>query len=244
MPADLPWFLFGGFVAALAAGLAGFAFALVASAFWYHLIPPTEAAPVVLVASLLMQVGTLLSLRGAVQWRAVKPFLVGGVLGVPLGTWALAHLDPKALGFAVGVLLICYGGYMLARIALRLAPPAVTRGGRGADGLVGFIGGVMGGVGGFSGALPSIWCDLRGWRKDVARGIYQPFILLMQTLGIIGAAMAGLFNSRSGELLLWLLPVLLAGGVLGVKMYNAATAERFRLLLLVLLLVSGISLVV
>jgi uncharacterized membrane protein YfcA len=191
-----------------------------------------------------MQVGTLLSLRGAVQWRMVTPFLLGGVLGVPLGTWALIRVDPGALGFAVGLLLIAYGSWMLMRVALRMAPPAVSFGGRTADGVVGFAGGILGGVGGFSGALPSIWCDLRGWRKDIARGVYQPFILLMQTLGAIGAAMAGLFSGRSGMLLLWLLPVLALGGFLGVKMYSATTAERFRLVLLVLLLVSGISLVV
>ena len=81
---------------------------------------------------------------------------------MPLGTFVLAHVNPRSLGFTVGVLLILYATWMLARVALRLAPPTVTVGGRGADARQVFAGGVLGGIGGFSGALPTIWCDLRG----------------------------------------------------------------------------------
>jgi uncharacterized protein len=243
MSSDLLWLLAGGFFAAFAAGLAGFAFALIASGVWYHLLPPTEAAPLVIAASTLMQVGTLLSLRRVVQWRAAAPFLVGGVFGVPLGTLALAHIDARTLGFAVGVLLILYAAWMLARLALRQAPAPMMAGGRGADAAVGFAGGVLGGVGGFSGALPTIWCDLRGWRKDTARGVYQPFILVMQLLALAWAFGAGLFGGGTGERLLLLLPVLALGGWLGVRAFHAATAERYRLVLLALLLASGLSLV-
>ena len=244
MSSDLAWLMLGGFFAAFASGLAGFAFALIASGVWYHLLPPTEAAPLVIAASTILQFGTMFSLREIVQWRTAAPFLLGGVLGVPLGTYVLAHVNPRTLGFAVGLLLILYASWVLARLAFRLTPPAVTAGGRGADAAVGFAGGVLGGIGGFSGALPTIWCDLRGWRKDTARGIYQPFILMVQAMAMLGALSAGLFHGDTGEKLLWLLPALALGGWLGVRLYRGATAERYRLLLIALLLVSGISLVV
>lgn len=244
MSSDLFWLMLGGFFAAFASGLAGFAFSLIASGVWYHLLPPTEAAPLVIAASTILQFGTMFSLREIVRWRTAAPFLVGGVLGVPLGTYVLAHVNPRALGFAVGVLLILYAIWALIRVALRLAPPALTAGGEGADVAVGFAGGVLGGIGGFSGALPTIWCDLRGWPKDTARGIYQPFILMVQALAMVGALSAGLFHDGTGEKLLWLLPALALGGWLGVRLYRGATAERFRVLLMLLLLVSGISLVV
>lgn len=235
--------MLGGFFAAFASGLAGFAFALVASGVWYHILPPTEAAPLVIAASTILQLGTMLSLREIVQWRTAAPLLAGGAFGVPLGTYLLAHVNPRTLGLGVGVLLILYATWALVRVALRLAPPAVTAGGRGGDAVVGFVSGVLGGIGGFSGALTTIWCDLRGWRKDIARGIYQPFILMAQAMAMIGALSAGLFAGGTGERLLWLLPALALGGWLGVRLYRGATAERFRLLLMVLLLVSGISLV-
>ena len=35
----------------------------------------------------------------------------------------------------------------------------------------------MGGIGGYSGVIPTIWTQLRGWKKEAARAVYQPFIL-------------------------------------------------------------------
>ncbi len=51
-----------------------------------------------------------------------------------------------------------------------------------------FFGGVLGGIGGYSGVGPAILTRLRGWPKDVARGVYQPFIVVahVATLATIG----------------------------------------------------------
>ena len=47
---------------------------------------------------------------------------------------------------------------------------------------------MLGGLGGYSGVLPAIWCQLRGWSKEVSRGVYQPFIIMahIATLALIG----------------------------------------------------------
>ena len=63
---------------------------------------------------------------------------------------------------------------------------------------------------------------------------------MVQAMAMLGALSAGLFAGGTGKKLLWLLPALALGGWLGVRLYRGATAERFRLLLMVLLLVSGI----
>jgi uncharacterized membrane protein YfcA len=243
MPSDLLFLMLGGFLAALAAGLAGFAFALVASAVWYHLLPPQEAAPLVVAGGLAIQMLTLVPLRRIIAWRMLVPFLIGGALGVPLGTLVLLWVDARLLTLGVGLLMILYGGWMLLRMALQRAPLAVTTGGRRADAAVGLLGGVLGGIGGFSGVLPTLWCDLRGWPKDTARGVYQPYIVAMHACSAASLAAAGFFSTGTMRLLLPLAPALLLGTALGLWLYKAATAERFRLVLLVLVMVSGLSLV-
>lgn len=35
------------------------------------------------------------------------------------------------------------------------------------------------------GALPAIWCDVRGIAKERQRGLVQPFILGMQTFAML-----------------------------------------------------------
>lgn len=244
MTYDLAILLGGGFLAAFASGLAGFAFALIASGIWYHVLPPQEAAPLVVVGSLLLQLGTVWALRGVLRWDVLRPFLIGGAVGVPLGTLALAQVNATALAVGIGLLMVGYAIWMLARLALRIRPPQLREGGRRADAVVGFAGGILGGIGGFSGVLPTIWADLRGWQKDAARAVYQPFIVMTQALTVVTLAVGGFFSGRTGELLVYTLPALALGGWLGVRLYRAATAEAFRFVLLALLLVSGLSLIV
>ena len=106
----------------------------------------------------LLSVGTI---RRSFDWRRTLPFLVGGVLGVPLGVALLPHLDQTAFKIAVGVLLTVWCPTMLLIREL----PRISAGGRLADGGVGLIGGVMGGLGGLTGPAPTLWCTLRGWTR-------------------------------------------------------------------------------
>src|SRR3954463_10919177 len=82
---DLALFAIGTFTAAFVTGLAGFAFAIVAAAVWLHFLPPTQATALIVAYGLIVQGVSVWSLRRAIQWRRLLPFLIGGVIGVPLG---------------------------------------------------------------------------------------------------------------------------------------------------------------
>ena len=46
--------------------------------------------------------------------------------------------------------------------------------------VAGFAGGITGGATAMPGAIPTIWCNLKGLSKIQQRAVIQPFILLMQ----------------------------------------------------------------
>ena len=69
------------------------------------------------------------------------PFLVGGALGVPVGTTLLGLVNITMFRLSVGIILIVYCAYMLF---FANAKPS-SAGGRLADGVAGLIGGVMSG---------------------------------------------------------------------------------------------------
>lgn len=230
------------FVAAFASGMAGFAFNLIAAGILFHWLPPQQTAPVLVVGSFLIQLGTIRAVLPAMRWAVLRPYVVGGVLGTPFGVLVLKVTSAEAITAGIGALLVVYAGYTLARIALRRAPHAFTTGPL-PDAGIGFAGGVLGGIGGFSGALPAMWGDLKGLRKDEARAIFQPFIIAMQALAAVGLLAGGFFTRDSAIMLLACLPALAAGAWLGVRAYGVIPAEGFRLVLLVLLLLSGLSLV-
>src|SRR5262249_24899355 len=146
---------------------------------------PLHATMLVAAGGVLIQIGTVIPMRREIEVKRLWPFAIAGLIGVPVGVWLLVRIDAHPLEVVLGIFLLVYGIYALA--APRL--PHVTVGGKVADAVVGFAGGMLGGIGGLSGVLPAIWCQLRGWPKEVSRGVYQPFIIMahLATLSLIGA---------------------------------------------------------
>ena len=226
--------LCGGFVT----GLAGFGTGLTALGFWLYVVDPVVAAALVVICSVVGQVQSLYTVRRAVTWQRVWPFLLGGLVGVPLGVAALRAVDPKTLKGLLGLLLVGYTGITLGFRRL----PTVAWGGKVADGVVGFGGGVLGGVAGLSGPLPTIWCGLRGWQGDAQRGVYQPYNLTILSVALMTYATQGLLTTHIWELALVCLPATLLGAYGGMRLYGRIDDQQFRYLILWFLLVSGLVL--
>ncbi|NKE47526.1 sulfite exporter TauE/SafE family protein [Roseomonas frigidaquae] len=241
MPFEYLILLGGCFVAAFASGMAGFAFNLVAAGILFHWLPPQQTAPVLVVGSLMIQLATLGAIWPAVRWQVLRPYIIGGLLGTPVGVLLLARVDPGAVAAGVGLLLVGYSSWALIGIA-RARPAGSMQAGVSADATVGFASGILGGLGGFSGPLLAMWGDLKGVRKDEGRAIYQPFIVAMQMAAAVGLLAGGFFGQESARMLLVALPALALGGWLGVIAYRWIPAQGFRLVLLGLLLASGLSL--
>lgn len=227
----------GAFIGAISAGAAGFAFAMTASAIWLHAIDPVRSALLVVALGTVLHAGLVWRMRHGIDRTRLTPFLIGGLLGIPLGVALLTTIDVAALRRGLGVLLLAYGTYALLVRAL----PRITAGGRRADAAVGLLGGVMSGLGGYSGVPTTIWTQLRGWPKDVARGVFQPFILATHVATLM--LLSGLtVDATSVILLASALPALALGGWLGYRLYGRLNDVQFRQLLSLLIAASGAAL--
>jgi len=241
MSAELLILPLGLFVAAFCAGLAGFAFNLIAAGILLHFVAPQVLAPVLVLGNLVVQSISLPTVLRSVRWRPLVAPILAGVLGLPIGLTILRIADPRQVGVIVGVLLAGYGGYALARMALRIKPRHFA-GNHWVDKVVGFLSGILGGIGGFSGALPAMWVDLQGLTKEEARARLQPFVTTMQVITAISLALGGFVTRETGWTLLTGLPALLLGTWLGLKAFHIIPAQGFRLVLVGLLFLSGVSL--
>jgi uncharacterized membrane protein YfcA len=182
-------FLAATFAAALVAGLAGFAFGLVAAAVWLHILTPLQTATLIVVFGLIVQGYSVWKLRAALNWSRLWPFLLGAAIGVPIGVAILERTNPAYLRKAIGAVLALYSIYGLARPAMK----PIAKGEAAADATVGFLNGVLGAMTGFAGILVTIWCGLRGWSKDEQRAIFQP-------VGVAIFAMSAVWLGGSGSI--------------------------------------------
>jgi len=229
----------GALLGGIAAGGSGFAFGLAASSIWLHRIDPLHSAILITGCGTLLHMTTIWQQRRHVEIARLWPFVAGGLLGIPIGVRLLVYTDAGVMKSVLGVFLLAFGTYALLSPRLH----TIKAGGRPADGVVGFIGGVLGGIGGYSGVLPTIWTQLRGWPKETARAVYQPYVIIIQAMALAGIIWVTL--DRAGLImLLMVLPPLLLGTWIGWRLYSRLNDLHFRQALAVLLIASGITLVI
>ncbi len=241
MPADPLMLLVvagGALLGATASGLAGFAFAATTLGLYAHFLPYTVVSPLIVAASLTVQLIVMPMIWRRLDWRAALPFLVGGVCGVPFGAALLSVLSADTFRHFAGALLVLYSGSVLVTGRL----PALRIESRLADAAIGFGGGVLGGFAGLSGILPTVWCSLRRWPKDRQRSVFQLFNTAMHTVTITTYALQGRLTAEVGGLFLAALPAVGLGAWLGFNLYRRIDDKAFARVLLVLLGVSGIGL--
>jgi len=234
----LAYVILGACAAGFIQGLSGFAFGMTAMAFWAWAVAPQLAAPMVVFGSLLGQMLAVSSLRGSFDLRRALPFILGGVLGVPLGAALLPHIDQTVFKAVVGALLAIWCPIMLFIREL----PRIHHGGALADGAVGAIGGIMGGLGGLTGPAPTLWCALRGWDKNAQRAVFQSFNLVMHTLTLTVYATSGLITAEALRMFFVIAPAMAIPALIGARLYARFSDATFRRLILILLLISGLVL--
>jgi len=228
----------GAIVAGFVQGLSGFAFGMVAMSFWAWALDPRLAATLAVFGALVGQVLAVFTVRRGVNLRLLLPFVLGGLVGIPLGVAVLPHLDMAWFKALLGGFLALWCPVMLMARSL----PPVTVGGRLGDTVAGMAGGVLSGIGGFAGPVPTLWATLRGFGKDEQRAVIQNFNLsmLLVTMGVYLGS--GVVTRQMLPYFAIVAPAMLVPTLLGARLYIGISEARFRQIVLGLLTASGVAL--
>jgi uncharacterized protein len=230
----------GAIVAGFVQGLSGFAFGMVAMSFWAWTIDPQLVVAMAVFGALSGQIFSAVTVRRKFHFQMLLPFLLGGLVGIPIGVIILPHLNIQLFKTILGLILVIWCPLML--ITNRL--PNITIGGKLADSVVGSLGGIMSGLGGFAGTVPTLWCVLRGFDKDTQRAVIQNFNLAILfttmmtyiTTGIVTREMIPMFAIVA---LSMFIPVFI-----GNRLYTTISDTMFKKVVLGLLAVTGAALLI
>jgi uncharacterized membrane protein YfcA len=240
MPAELLLLACGAAVAGFVQGLSGFAFGMVAMSIWVWGVEPRVAAVMTVAGGLSGQLLQAFTVRRGLRLGALAPFLLGALVGVPLGVAVLPHLNAALFKLVLGcILVVCCPAMMLAH---RL--PGFTFGGRVADGAAGAVGGLMGGIGGFPGVVPTLWCTLRGFPKDLQRTVVQNFNLAALATTFVAYVATGTVTRAMLPLMAVVVPALIIPSLLGARVYVGLSEAAFRRVVLTLLTGAGVAMIV
>jgi hypothetical protein len=233
------WAAAAGVIAAASfvMGLAGFGIALVAMAFLPYLMSTADAIVLLTIYAELFSVVLLVQLRRDAVPR-ILDLLVGTVAGTPLGVWGLAALPATVLNRLIGLMLV-----VAFVLEIRGLYPEKLEGrwwGLGAGALAGVIGGAVG----LPGPPVVLYAATQGWSARTAKANLQAFFVVNQGAILIGYWWAGLLTRGVWQLTLGFALPAIAGAAAGALMFERVDQRRFRQLVFVLILLSGLVLLV
>jgi uncharacterized membrane protein YfcA len=209
---------------------------------WVQVMTPPVAANLAAAAGVASQLATLRLIWPSLEPRRIGPFILAGLVGVPIGTWLLPLLEPRLFKLGVGVVLVAYCTFQLlaAHLVARFSSDRRPLG----DLLIGFGGGVLSGIAGLSGPLPIAWSTFKPWSRDQKRALFQSFNAVILSATVCSSAIAGLLPPGFWFTLLLIVPATFLGVWLGATLYRRLDDRRFGRLVITLLLLTGVSLVV
>jgi len=222
-----------GLVAGVVGGIVGFGSSIMLMPVLVIIFGPRQAVPIMAVASIMVNMSRIVVWWRDVDWRACASYAVTGVPAAVLGARTLLVLPASVVDIALGTFFIAMvplrrwiagHDFRLGLVHLALI-----------GGVVGFITGIVATTGPISAPVFLSYGLVKGaFLATEAAGslaIYISKSITFRTLGALpwDALVQGLITGSS----------LMAGTLLAKRVVVKLPAERFRLLMDALLLVSG-----
>ncbi|MFD2252109.1 hypothetical protein FHS82_003526 [Pseudochelatococcus lubricantis] len=228
----------GGFIN----GLAGFGTALMSLGIWLQVMPPWQAVSIVAAMSVASGLQSMWIIRRDLRGNTgrLARFLLPALVGIPLGSAALALISAMTLKLTIAGIMLLYGAFFTLRRSL----PAIDRPTPVADATIGFLGGVLGGAASLSGVLPTMWCAMQPWTKIETSAVLRPYNVAILGGAVILFAGRGYYSWDTLNLMAIAFPATLASSQVGIAVFRRLTDDQFRRLLIWLLLASGVLLAV
>ena len=215
-------------------GAIGFGFAMSTTPFLLLFLDPQTVVVVVNSVAVLAFAFVLVETRAQLRVRQHAPMVLSGVLGAPIGVWALSELDPTYLRIGISLLVLAVTVLIVANPQQRVPSPAIT------GPLLGFLTGAL--VAGLSigGPIIVLFFLGSGLGRQELRAAVAYFSTVAYGVALSGYLLEGLFNAERLILIGAATPTVAIGYLLAVRLTRHMNARRFRQLVVAVIVITSI----
>jgi len=222
------------FVAAFIRSAVGFGDAVVAMPLLAAALGLRTATPLVAFVGPTISLLILAKEWRKIEFKAAGRLIAATLLGIPVGVYGLARLPETPLKIALGLIILLYGAFGLAKPGVRIEREA-----RPVPWLIGWAAGVLGGAYNTNGPPVVAYGMLRGWPPESFRATLQGYFLPTGLAILAGHGLAGLWTGTVLRTYLYALPAVGLGVLLGGLLNKKLTHELFAKLVYAALAVMG-----
>ena len=209
-------------VAAFIIGAIGFGFGLTTTPFLLLYLDPQTVVIVVNAVAILAFGLMLFETRREVRYRELTPVALAGVLGVPVGVYALSALDPHALRIGIAVLVLALTVLVIVNKQWRVPKPRVT------GPVTGFCASALVAGLAIGGPLLVLYLLGRGMDRQGVRASMSFLFVVMYSTALVGYAVQGLLTADRLLLTAAAVPAVALGFWLSVRLTGKMNAAVFR----------------
>ena len=225
------------FIAAFMQVLSGFGFALLSMPIMTMAIPVEQAVIVSTILGALSTAWQSWRLRANADRTLVRRLTTSAIVGMPLGLVILNIVSDRALRMTLGVAV-------LIATVLLIAPVQLQRMGRGLDYGAGFVSGVLNTSLSTNGPPLVFGLQARELTPDAFRATISAIFAFSNLAGITLFSIDGKFTVAGVRAAVIALPAWFVGQALAWPIRRRVVGQRFRRLVLGMLLVAGCTSVV
>lgn len=209
-------------VAALVRGFSGFGAGLIFMPVAAAFLGPKPAAGVLYVIDTVLILPFVLKAVRRADWHDVLPLAIGAMMAVPVGVWALLHVDPVTLRWGLSLTILVSIGAVAA--GLRYRGPTRVPLSLG----VGAVAGLLSGSVQIPGPPVLIYWLGRQVVSATMRANAIVFFMFTTIVSGIGFLYGGIFTDEVLAQSLALLPVYAIGIFLGSLLFGRASEATYR----------------
>ena len=217
-------------LAILVGSVMGFGGGLTAIPLMALFFEPRLVVPAFSLVALVINAILVVESRQHLRWSRVKYLIAGGVVGIPIGAFALAYFPADIIKVVISVATLIFALLFLLKVTI----PVRTN--RLVQSAVGILSGILGG--GIAQAGPPVVIYGLGlnWAKNVFRTTLLTYFLALAVIANINYLWLGLFGRVNLRFALWaVIPAVLASQV-GIKIKNKIPENSFRTIALFVLI--------
>ncbi len=218
--------------------IAGFGFGMVAVPMLLLVLPAPVAVVVVKVAGTGTAWIVLVSIWRQIRWPTIVRILPAAMVGLVVGGYILTNVTPAVIQLVVGLLVLT------SALTLVVRPMLIESDTIWSTSLVGFLTGVMGNATGLLAPAVVVYFTGRQFPKDVFRATTLALFLVIEAIGLPTLALQGAVALEDVRFALVLIPPAVAGRMTGLRLVRYVSPDRFRTLVIGLLVVMATTSIV
>ncbi|MDP6126362.1 MAG: sulfite exporter TauE/SafE family protein [Candidatus Latescibacteria bacterium] len=225
-------------VAAVVQGMSGFAFGMITMGVLTLILNARDASILVTFLAGTSAIHTLSSVRTDFKWSRLRPLALGSLFGLPLGVAILLWTDPSWLKRVVGVALIAISALHLSGWWQPTKAPTISWGYG-----TGWLGGVLGGSLSIGGPPVVVYTMAQPWAPAQVKATLLSFFLMGLTIKAVLLVAAGAVTLDHLAHVALMVPLVLLGTSVGIRLFNRVDRTRFHQIVYLLLIILGAQLV-